>query len=143
MKALPMTMEDKYAFVDLISQNSGNGTSQEDEWLYFDVRDSNNNVDDLVSLCPYVIVNLYGNVLKINGGQSLELISSGVNVKFIAVQAKRYLFGIYGHQNSPVIYSKMNTFDAMNYVGAKQITKEEYNSFINFTEDDFEETPIE
>ena len=27
MKALPMTMEDKCAFVDLISQNSGNGGS--------------------------------------------------------------------------------------------------------------------
>ena len=39
MKALPMTMEDKYAFVDLISQNSGNGGSQEDEYFYFDVRE--------------------------------------------------------------------------------------------------------
>lgn len=144
MKALPMTMEDKCAFVDLISQSSGNGGNQEDEWLYFDVRDINfQTMKTAILVFPYVIVNLHGDVLKINSAQALNLSQEGVNVELIAIQAKGTIFNISGHTNSPILYAKTNTFDLTNYIGAKQITKEEYNSFINFTEDDFEETPLE
>ena len=139
-----MTMEDKCAFVDLISQNSSGGGNQEDEWLYFDVRDINfSQMVSIVSSFPYVIVNLHDdNVLKINSGQALELIQNGAGVDFIAVQAKRYIFSVSGHTNSPIMYGKVDTIVAMNYFGAKQITKEEYNSFITFTEDDFQEIPL-
>lgn len=144
MKALPMTMEDKCAFVDLISQNSSGGDSQEDEWLYFDVRDINfSQMVSIVSSFPYVIVNLHDdNVLKINSGQALELIQNGAGVDFIAVQAKRYIPDIFIGSSSSLTYEKMDTIKVMNMIGAKQITKEEYNSFINFTEDDFEELPL-
>ena len=143
MKALPMTMEDKCAFVDLISQNSSSGgTSQEDEYLYFDLRDVNHAMTKgLAVSCPHILVDIDNEVIEITSSKLFELYDDAVN-KIVAIQAKRYIADVVVHSSGSIEYGKVDTINAMNIIGAKQITKEEYNSFITFAIDDFEETPI-
>lgn len=145
MKALPMTMEDKCAFVDLISQSSGNGSNQEDEWFYFDVRGVDTNLDVLLSFSPYIIVEMDGKVLESHSSVLINVATSTEKAP-IAVKTRKWICMITESGNMTEVkleYIKADAIKYMNFLGAKQITKEEYNSFINFTEDDFVERPTQ
>lgn len=146
MKALPMTMEDKCAFVDLISQNSGNGDNQEDEWFYFDVRTMGVTDADifLLALSPYIIVDMDDKILEINTSMLIDVATSTKKTP-IAIKTRKWVCVINdvgGLTEVKLEYKKADAVKYMTLLGAKQITKEEYYSFINFTEDDFEETPL-
>ena len=66
--------------------------------------------------------------------------------KFIAVKVKKYMALIINPNGTDLTsnleYVKVDSIKYMNNIGAKQITKEEYNSFITFTIDDFEEVTL-
>ena len=142
MKALPMTMEDKYAFVDLISQNSnGGGSSQGDEYLYLDLSDVNEDVD-LVFWLSFTVHSMVCYSTKFDKNIECKLSDTLINhFDVIAIKISMPYYMVL--DNYYKISDKNAVIQLVNSIGAKEITKDEYYNLIDVSFNDYVETPVD